>query len=717
MDYLLEQYGQDARITTLLDNRRAWFIPMLNPDGHIRVENGLDWRKNMRDNQGGSFGVDLNRNYSYMWGCDNYGSSPSSWSETYRGPSPVSEPETRAIRSFREDENYRVSLSFHSYGNVIFYPWAYSDGFTDDQKRYSRLASVISAQSGYNCGNTSILSFYPANGEFDDWNYAGLGEENKAFGLTFEVGDSFYEPDERIESLCGENLESCIAAICAAGPWLELTQYKIEEDEPDGIIRADETFFIDLRLQSFFVDETGPTTVRVISDSPLISIANPEIFVDFILPLSSVGPEVLSFEMQAILGEAFEEIVPIGIEVQTEGFLRRFELFVPVGLEMNEGLIEWDLEEQAGWQNSGLWQLGMPTGRGGSMNGNPGPAAACSGQNVFGTNLQGDVYGPADRSFLLSPEFSCEGFTCTRLSFMSWLNIGVPENYRASVDIYVNGRWHGVWLSLEEHTDSEWKVNSFDISRWADDCANLRLRFSLLANGVAPYSGWYIDDVAITGCRALSAGDTEQKVLPFVLSSPDRRWDTIIIAQNRTEQSKHLSMRYQCDDGRDASSSEIIQPFGLSTFFASDAMGSGLGSATLEMAALSDLNISAFLVDLDSLQLSSIDLLPQETESVDLHLYYSDINECSESFLVLSNHSEPEAAMSISVSGFDPNGDEFGSFDVSLAPLGVRTIDLRESFGANLGWLRVEGEEGLSAAGLLSFSQGAHLQMMKAFPR
>jgi hypothetical protein len=60
--------------------------------------------KNLRDNDNnGVFdpqldGVDLNRNYGYNWGYDDEGSSGYEGSDNYRGPSPFSEPETKAIQ-------------------------------------------------------------------------------------------------------------------------------------------------------------------------------------------------------------------------------------------------------------------------------------------------------------------------------------------------------------------------------------------------------------------------------------------------------------------------------------------------------------------------------------------------------------------------------------------------------------------------------------------
>ncbi len=84
---------------------KIWFIPLVNVDGFVYNETtnpngGGMWRKNRRNNGDGSYGVDINRNYPYMWGLDDNGSSPTTSSETYRGPSAGSEPETQAYMDF-----------------------------------------------------------------------------------------------------------------------------------------------------------------------------------------------------------------------------------------------------------------------------------------------------------------------------------------------------------------------------------------------------------------------------------------------------------------------------------------------------------------------------------------------------------------------------------------------------------------------------------------
>ena len=107
---------------------------MVNPDG---VEAGT--RKNHAPNYGSfgnfpfltSYGVDLNRNYDYRW--DNWFKEPwKYWTSTnqintkksiYRGEQPFCENESRAIRDFVNQHNFVASLSYHTFGEYILYPW------------------------------------------------------------------------------------------------------------------------------------------------------------------------------------------------------------------------------------------------------------------------------------------------------------------------------------------------------------------------------------------------------------------------------------------------------------------------------------------------------------------------------------------------------------------------------------------------------------------
>jgi carboxypeptidase T len=112
----------------MADKHTRWVAPMVNPDGHeySRTEDRW-WRKNRRPNPDGSFGVDPNRNYGYLWGTlDVSTSSHVPSDETYVGPHAFSEPETRAMRDLIAGERFRGVITYHSFSQLILYPWGYT---------------------------------------------------------------------------------------------------------------------------------------------------------------------------------------------------------------------------------------------------------------------------------------------------------------------------------------------------------------------------------------------------------------------------------------------------------------------------------------------------------------------------------------------------------------------------------------------------------------
>ena len=120
-EYLTEYYGYDDRVTRIVRSMGILIIPVLNPDGY-EYSRTIDrnWRKNRRDNRDGTYGVDLNRNYSFEWGGK--ASSILTSSDIYSGPAPFSELETRAVRDIIVERNIIAVIDFHCYGQLIKYP-------------------------------------------------------------------------------------------------------------------------------------------------------------------------------------------------------------------------------------------------------------------------------------------------------------------------------------------------------------------------------------------------------------------------------------------------------------------------------------------------------------------------------------------------------------------------------------------------------------------
>ncbi len=164
-----------------------------------------------------------------------------------------------------------------------------------------------------------------------------------------------------------------------------------------------------------------------------------------------------------------------------------------------------DFETSLGWSHAGTneqWQYGTPLGRGGGSHGNPDPDYAHSGSRIWGEDCinpswNGDYQSNAD-SRLTSPAIDCTSCTDTVLRFYRWLNVEQPAYDQARVRVTDSGgNWHTVWTNPTEMTDNSWNMQETDISAYADNNPNLRVRFGTQSDGSWQYSGWNIDDVAI----------------------------------------------------------------------------------------------------------------------------------------------------------------------------------------------------------------------------
>ncbi|GHC21834.1 MULTISPECIES: M14 family metallopeptidase [Streptomyces rochei group] len=176
MHHYLDNYEKDRRIRKLVDSTELWFLLSANPDGYDYTFQNTDnrlWRKNLRDNNGDGAigtgdGVDLNRNFAYKWGYDDEGSSPNPTSQTYRGPGPNSEPETKALDRFQKRIGFAYGINYHSAAELLLYGvgWQVAT-HTPDDVLYQALAGTPenSAIPGYRPQVSSEL--YTTNGEAD----------------------------------------------------------------------------------------------------------------------------------------------------------------------------------------------------------------------------------------------------------------------------------------------------------------------------------------------------------------------------------------------------------------------------------------------------------------------------------------------------------------------------------------------------------------------
>ena len=117
IDHVAKFATIDPILEKSLNESTIYMVPCLNPDGYeYSREHFSFWRKNRRKNYDGTYGVDLNRNFSVGWK-----KISNTKSNVYGGEEPFSEAETRAIKNFVDSHpNITIALDYHSQGNVFF---------------------------------------------------------------------------------------------------------------------------------------------------------------------------------------------------------------------------------------------------------------------------------------------------------------------------------------------------------------------------------------------------------------------------------------------------------------------------------------------------------------------------------------------------------------------------------------------------------------------
>lgn len=209
---VVDSYQTNTTIHSLVDSTEIFVIPMVNPDGYA-----VDERKNQEPNHGPfghrlkvtSIGVDVNRNYGYDW--DKYfvhlrlyrgATKVRDSSPEYRGPSPFSTAEAKAVRDFVNSHNIKIAISYHTFGRDILYPWGSHRYPPKDVLTFLSIGENISNIDGYTLEQSIML--YPTLGDACDWMYATKG----IFAFTIELGTE-YAPDNPkvLSDLCTTHIE------------------------------------------------------------------------------------------------------------------------------------------------------------------------------------------------------------------------------------------------------------------------------------------------------------------------------------------------------------------------------------------------------------------------------------------------------------------------------------------------------------------------------
>ncbi|WP_017605131.1 M14 family metallopeptidase [Nocardiopsis alkaliphila] len=225
---LTDGYGEEPRITELVDGREIWILPNVNPDGSeydMAGDTWRNWRKNRQPNEGSSaIGTDMNRNWAYNWGCCG-GSSGNPSGTTYRGDAPESATEVKAVADFVRgrvvdgEQQITAAIDFHTYSELILWPFGHTYDETtgamtqEEYDTHRALGEYMAEANGYTPQQSSDL--YITDGSINDWLWADQGIVN----FTYEMyprsasGGGFYPPSSVIERETSRNEEAVLRLL------------------------------------------------------------------------------------------------------------------------------------------------------------------------------------------------------------------------------------------------------------------------------------------------------------------------------------------------------------------------------------------------------------------------------------------------------------------------------------------------------------------------
>lgn len=211
---LLEGYGNDARVTALMQQVRTVLVPVVNPDGFHHSRESLVqaqgplaqvfggagqeayWRKNRRSPTGvtapvvqknpDAYGIDVNRNYGFNWGGP--GASRFPLDQTSHGDAPFSEPESENVRRLLNAFPPCSLNSNHTYSDLVLRPLGWTDKDSPDEALLEEFGDAMGDITGYR--SQKSVHLYPTTGTTMDYGYGAFG----AMSYTFEHGRVFHPP-------------------------------------------------------------------------------------------------------------------------------------------------------------------------------------------------------------------------------------------------------------------------------------------------------------------------------------------------------------------------------------------------------------------------------------------------------------------------------------------------------------------------------------------
>jgi len=488
MWYVLENYGTNEEITYLVNQTQLFFVPCINPDGYVYNETtnpngGGMWRKNRRNNGGGVYGVDLNRNYGYGWGTT--GTSTNTSNDTYCGTAPYSEPEVQAMRWLVQNHKFVSAFNAHTYARSILFPIGTTTAeFADHHDYFQAETNHMVQFNGYTAMKSSAL--YPASGDSDDYMYKmdiGVGVKDTMFVHTPEVGTAFWQPSSEIIATCREMVFPNLVLAHITRNYVV-----VKDTDPNSISTLSGNFNHSANRLGRM---SGPVTVSI---EPLLNITSVGNAVVYDLALMQTSTGAISYTLNPNI--QFGNLVKYIIKTDNGLWVKRDTIVKTYG-EYNLQVTE-NATAVTNW--TGNWSTTSST--------------FVSSPKCFTDTPTGNYVNNANTTYSYVPTIDLTNAYAAQITFYAKWNIEADYDY---VQFQVSTDGGATWIGqCGNYTNAGTSANGsvqpnnqpvYDgvMSSWVMEEINLsdylgqiiKVRFQLRSDGGTRKDGFYFDDFNI----------------------------------------------------------------------------------------------------------------------------------------------------------------------------------------------------------------------------